>query len=306
MLTLFTMPKPFKGHIGMIQRNAIGSWKRLNPHCEVILIGNEEGTAEVAQELGVRHIPEVARNEYGTPLLNDIFERTKQWASYSLLCYVNCDIILGSEFIRAVEKVSRWRRRFLMIGECWNLDVAESLSFDQPDWEKRLQCSMQQSGRPRGPWAVDYFVFSRRLYKHIPPFAIGRAYFDNWLIWKARAQWAAVVDATQVVLAVHQNHDYSHVTGGKTWTLQGEEAKQNFALAGGLRHRYCIYDSTHSFGPFGLRWNFQRCFRLKYRWKRSNLPIWGWWIVEVTRPIRHFFGLKLHNLKRFRALLTRQ
>ncbi len=29
MLTLFTIPKPFAGHIGLIQRNAIASWTLL-------------------------------------------------------------------------------------------------------------------------------------------------------------------------------------------------------------------------------------------------------------------------------------
>jgi hypothetical protein len=30
-LTIFAVPKPFEGHIGMIQRNAIRSWKGLRP-----------------------------------------------------------------------------------------------------------------------------------------------------------------------------------------------------------------------------------------------------------------------------------
>ena len=31
MITFFTTPKPFLGHIGIIQRNAIESWKRRIP-----------------------------------------------------------------------------------------------------------------------------------------------------------------------------------------------------------------------------------------------------------------------------------
>lgn len=30
MLTIFATPKPFQGHVGIIQRNAIGSWVRLH------------------------------------------------------------------------------------------------------------------------------------------------------------------------------------------------------------------------------------------------------------------------------------
>ncbi len=67
MLTLFAIPKAFRGHINTIQRNAIKSWTLLNPKPEIILLGDDEGTAEVAQEFGLIHIPEVDRNEYGTP-----------------------------------------------------------------------------------------------------------------------------------------------------------------------------------------------------------------------------------------------
>ena len=56
MLTIFTIPKCFRGHISVIQRNAIRSWRMLRPECEIILFGDEEGMKEVAEEFGVRHI----------------------------------------------------------------------------------------------------------------------------------------------------------------------------------------------------------------------------------------------------------
>ncbi|MFZ0637415.1 MAG: hypothetical protein WAM08_17985, partial [Candidatus Acidiferrales bacterium] len=66
MLTLFAMPKPFEGHIGIIQRNAITSWTRLTPQPEIILFGDEAGVAEIAGELGLRHVAHVKRNEKNT------------------------------------------------------------------------------------------------------------------------------------------------------------------------------------------------------------------------------------------------
>ena len=129
MLTLFTIAKPFHGHIAVIQRNAIRSWTSLRPACEIILFGDDEGTAKTAADFGVRHIPDVACNEYGTPLLNDIFEKAQRVARHNLLCYVNADIILMSDFMRAVEEVARRKRRFLMVGQRWDLDVQEPLDF---------------------------------------------------------------------------------------------------------------------------------------------------------------------------------
>jgi hypothetical protein len=70
LLTLFSIPKPFDGHIGVIQRNALESWTRLRPACEIVLFGDEPGVAEVARELSLKHVPDVTRNEFGTPLVN--------------------------------------------------------------------------------------------------------------------------------------------------------------------------------------------------------------------------------------------
>jgi hypothetical protein len=94
MLTIFAVPKPFHDHIEVIQRNAIRSWTSLRPACEVILMGNEEGTAEVAAEFGVRHVPAVARNTFGTPLVSDLFQQAQQLSGRNLFCYVNSDIVL--------------------------------------------------------------------------------------------------------------------------------------------------------------------------------------------------------------------
>src|ERR1700730_85846 len=83
----------------------------------------------------------------------------------------------------------------------------------------------------------------------VPPFAIGRGYWDNWLMRCARERRANLVDATGVVVAVHQDHDYGHVTGvpgdaSDHVVLATEEAKQNLALAGGLGRLYTVYDAT--------------------------------------------------------------
>ena len=78
MLTIFSCPKPFRGHVDITQKNAIRSWLFLDPRPDVILLGNDEGVGETARELGVRHIPDVECNEFGTPLLSSIFEEARK------------------------------------------------------------------------------------------------------------------------------------------------------------------------------------------------------------------------------------
>jgi len=245
MLTLFTIPKPFRGHIAVIQHNAIRSWTLLRPACEIILFGDDEGTAEFAAELGIRHVPDVARNEYGTPLVNNLFEEAQRLAAYGLLCYVNADIILMSDFMRAVEKVARGKHRFLMVGQRWDVDINGLWNFEQPDWEEKLRAYVRKQGKLHPQTVIDYFVFPRGLCHNISPFAIGRTVWDNWLIYRARSLRVPVIDATDYVMVVHQNHDYTHHP-------TGPEAKRNLEMAGGYKHVFTLEDATHiltSSGP---------------------------------------------------------
>jgi hypothetical protein len=85
VLTVLAVPKAFTGHTAVIQRNAIQSWLHLRPVCEVILFGDDAGTAEIAADLNVRHVPAVERNEYGTPLVNALFTAAERLANYPWL-----------------------------------------------------------------------------------------------------------------------------------------------------------------------------------------------------------------------------
>ena len=194
-LTIFALPKPFRGHIEVIQRNAMQSWTQLDPAPEILLFGDESGTAEIAQEFGLRHIPQIRRNEFGTPLVSDLFQQAQSAARHDTLCYVNSDIILLADFPQAVERTAGFREKFLMVGRRLDLDLAEPLLFDGNGWEGSLRSRALGQGRMNIARSIDYFVFPRSLYPPLPEMALGRFWWDNWLIWKARAVGAAVVDA---------------------------------------------------------------------------------------------------------------
>jgi hypothetical protein len=88
MLTFFTTAKPFLGHDGVIQRNALKSWTLLRPDVEVILFGDDAGAEETARALGIRHEPRV-ENERGSKRLGYLFARVQAIARYDLLCYID-------------------------------------------------------------------------------------------------------------------------------------------------------------------------------------------------------------------------
>jgi hypothetical protein len=252
MLTLFAIPKHFRGHFATIQRNAILSWTRLAPRPEILLFGNEEGTAEIARELGLRHFPEVARNEFGTPLLDDLFRKAEQHASTPLLGYVNGDIILTDDFRAALERVRSKYERFMMVGRRWDLDWDQPLDVSHAGWaesmrERALAANVQRPGN-----YIDYFVYSRGLCDGLPPLAIGRFSWDNYLLWRARSRGAELVDVSPAVVAIHQNHDYSHHPKGKSEVREGPERKRNREMAGVWWHLYTIEDATQILDADGM------------------------------------------------------
>jgi len=244
LLTVFSAPKPFTDpHIDIIQRNAIRSWQHLGPGVEVILVGDEDGLAEVASEYRVLHLPEVNRNDFGTPLVSSIFELARNASDSALLSYVNADILLLPNFVEIAQKVHAQTEKFLVVGQRWDLAVSSLLDFGI-SWDSLLWADTQTRGSLHAPSGSDYFIFPREIFADMPPFAIGRAGWDNWMIFQARENGWPVIDATHDLMIIHQSHDYSHLPGGVPH-YDLEETKINAELGGGMHHMYMTLDSSH-------------------------------------------------------------
>jgi hypothetical protein len=245
MITLFAIPKPMEGEFKRIQGNAIGSWLRLGFGVEILLFGGEHGVGDFARRIGIEHIPEVARTVYGTPRVDDLFRKAEARAARPLLGYINADIILGSDFLDAVRVLSRVTRPFLAVGRRWDLDVTEEIDYSRRDWEERLRLQVAERGALHEETGIDYFLYRPGFWKKIPPFAIGRTMWDNWLILAALRQRALVIDTTDGIWAVHQNHGYNHHPQGAEGVWKGPEAVENERLAGGSFRLFSILDATH-------------------------------------------------------------
>ena len=244
LLTLFSAPKPFTDpHIALIQRNAVHSWTLL-PDVEVILLGEEEGLAEAARELGVKHIPEVKRSEGGTPLISSMFELARENSHSGLLCIINADMILLPDFVEAVRRVKSLKSNFVLLSQRWDLEVSQPIDFSA-GWQDRLSSIIHRQGVLHRPAGSDFFLFPLSSFLEVPDFIIGRAGWDNWMIYKARQEGWPVIDCTPSVMIVHQNHDYSHLPGGKSH-YDHPDTNENIRLAGGQAAiRYTILDSSH-------------------------------------------------------------
>lgn len=278
LLTLFTAPKPFTDpHVDLIQRNALRNWLALGNEIEVVAIGDEPGIAEVCQEYGIRQLPDVDSNDIGTPLISSIFNLARNVNDSPYLAYANADILLFPDLLEAVRLLAAEKSQFLMVGQRYDLDVTEPIDFTG-NWPSVLRDRVAGSGELHGQTGSDYFVYPRACFKDIPDFAVGRAGWDNWMLFHARWQGWPLVDATGFVTVVHQNHDYRHLPGGVVHYRQPETAV-NVQLAGGRRTIFKLEDVTHHLVGNNLR-------RKPLSWKAF------WREVEIFPLVRlHSFGL---------------
>jgi hypothetical protein len=258
----------------MVQRNAIQSWKQLGGEVTIALIGEEDGVEKATRDFGAQYIPEVCRNAQGTPLTSSIFELSRTLNSSPLLGYINADVIVLSDFLETAEKVDSQCERFLLAGQRWDLKVESPLRF-KTGWEEKLKEDIVKKGKRHPPAGSDYFIFPRECFHSIPDFAIGRAGWDNWMIFKARWEGWKMIDASDAITVVHQDHDYSHLPKGQTHHKL-PETFENVKLAGGKRTIFTLNDADYSLDGTKIS-------RAKPGWKR------------FLRGIETFPLIKLHS-----------
>jgi len=212
----------------------------LGEDVEVFLMGDDAGVAEAAAEYGVRHFPDVATNENGIPYISDMLALTRQNSDAPMLAIVNTDIILLPDFVQAARNAQADYPMFMLAGRRWNLDVTELLDFGQ-GWQEEMMADLAQRGELHNPTGSDYFIFTHEYLTKIPEFTIGRAGWDNWMIYHAVQSAWPLFDASHDVTAVHQNHDYSHLPGGQIH-YKLSESKKNVELGGGEYNMLTLMD----------------------------------------------------------------
>ena len=197
---------------------------------------------------GARHEPYVARNEYGTPILADVFARADAIAQNPVIGFVNADIILLADFLSSIRATMRFRNRFLIVSSRFNCSIDKPLSFDA-GWDVSLRARARKENRVYPAGGSDVFVYRRGLFQEVPPFAIGRGYWDNWLMGQASHLDANLIDATYALTAIHQEHSYEHVTSiaadtDDTAVYETVEGLGNLSMAGGHGRLHTVFDAA--------------------------------------------------------------
>lgn len=214
MITFFTICRPFEGEFNDLQRMAIGSWREAaGGDAQILLMGDVVGIERAAHDLDASYLPDIPTNEHGTELVNAAFEMAERHGVYDLMCEISADITLGADFYFAMQNIREVECPFV-IGQRWDIDPG----------------APAHTADLYPPNAIDYFVYRRGTLGEIPPFAVGRTAYDNWLVWAAVNRWGLqAIDATDAITAIHVRHGHPEY-GSKEKMLQSDEKRENYRL----------------------------------------------------------------------------
>lgn len=212
-VTLFTTCKPWRGVDAIAQWNALQSWTHLRPRPDIVIFGDDFGSSHMAEKFGALYRPGVERYRNGPPYLHALFRDVQAMATTPLVCYVNADIILVHGLLEVAEVVARYFtvESFMVVGRRNDVPAlaGQTLSFSS-GWRTRLERYAKTTGKEHGPAGLDWFLVRRQTIRNLQPFIVGKAAWDNYLLLTAGRQGFQTVDATNVVLAVHQVESSQH------------------------------------------------------------------------------------------------
>ena len=262
-ITFVCCPKPFIKEFYDIQNNAFISWTKLKSVKRIVICGDDEGVKEYADKLKalmqtqntdkeIIYHPKLKKNQYGTPLVSDIFRLGVQLTPEDMnMCYINCDIILLNDFDETYAKFSELNKKdFLLIGRRWDWRIPESIDFNESGWEDKVKEKAINNGKLHQDTGIDYFVYSKTTFPFIYDFAVGKFIWDQWLVGNAYRRNIITINATNTIFAIHQD---------SPWFQYGKIQQKSRAVQNTPEYR-----TNNSFDQFrktinqGTKWESQR------------------------------------------------
>lgn len=213
MLTIFSSPRPFtEQRFAKIQLNSVKSWLHLEPKPRIILLGDRkyESGIEMLADLGCEIVGKIKRNQWGTPLVGDMLIRAQNMAKTNIVAWINTDLIMLQDFMEAIQQVEGKFEQWLLIGAKWRLyGKPPEIDFNKKNWQRDIRRLCERNGDRQPRSGSNYQVFTNGLFQgkiYKRPVAWGRIKMDTWLVWQVLKRGIPVIDATDAILAVHQDH----------------------------------------------------------------------------------------------------
>lgn len=203
---------------GAQQSSAAYSWV-LNKVPDVVVVGDDLGSAELCKEYKFKYLPTVLRgNSVGincpAPLLPSLLTQGCAKALGEFVCLINSDLIISPKFYRYMCKIlAKFGKNCFVTGV--RLDYKwYGPVLDKPAYRKMWKLSRKIGKYHRGG-GTDFFIAHKTWWmsqlKTMKPWLMGLLAWDNWLQHAAVHTATPCIDASSVVDTMHPNHHYQHV-----------------------------------------------------------------------------------------------
>lgn len=186
------------------QTNALRSWKALSCKPKIVVVGNDQGVAELCEREGVTHHPIVEKNKYGTPLIKSILEQGWTYADDNdIVVFINGDIVLVDDFTRTLQAFSKHypehhNMTYLLTARRFDWTNFHEIDFNKTNWFETLDLQGEWSGAN----AVDLFVH-RKGQLAMPDSAIARFAYDTWALMNAIKNYDLCIDISESCKMIH-------------------------------------------------------------------------------------------------------
>lgn len=291
-MIIFSSPKPFRPDTEPVQRSAIRSWKAAFPKAEIFLFGKEQGLVAICREEGLEHGGTLQSHEGGGEVITPMFQQMAERFPGQPMLYLNSDIFLEPAVKETLRPLSEKEGPWIATTRRWCVPRFEGPAIDSGQW-KNFWLRTSVEGEYGDACALDLFLIRDFSLKEMPPFLIGHAGWDNWMIFHARMRGIPVIDLSAEIAAIHCEHDYAYARQNTRQDRRdGPLEDHNLRLLGPESHRFHLGHATHEFreGQLAKKRGWatrQRNFEL---W-RIRHPEHDWWVRILKSVFRPLFRL---------------
>jgi len=207
-VVIFATFKPFLDEFVTEQLNALHSWKALRCKPKIVILGDDYGTKQVCKNENVIHHETLLKNEYGTPLVDDIFKQGWNYATDDDICiFINGDIILTNSLCDGldrfvIENPNYNKQTYMLTSIRYDWFNFRSIDFSDPSWEEKINLDMK--GEFALPTGIDLFIHRKNTIKNIPKSGIAKFAYDSWILGYAIYNFDITIDTTLVIKIYHQ------------------------------------------------------------------------------------------------------
>jgi hypothetical protein len=225
-INFLATPKRFVGYIGEIQGRAIANWLNLGDNVRVTVLSDDVGEFLPVRHPRLRILRATDEMRKGSaPEFNEVLD-IAGYCGDDYIVYCNSDILFTVGLVDVAEELRS--RNWMLCGRRVDLKENAVPPVDPVELKPWLEFAMGRGDAAlhdcRG---IDYFGTWRKTWRGFGKAFIGRGGIDGALLAHCMRKKQRFADCTGRFWAVHQWHNYNHLSTGTQQLYEGTEAMFN-------------------------------------------------------------------------------